>query len=73
MVKMNSMPPAPPVSEGEEMDLFGSEEEMVGEGPDLSEFSDDDLIEELKSRGFEIEEDEMSEEMPEESAEEIVL
>lgn len=58
--------PAAPEAEGEEveMDLFGDEESEAGP---LAEFSDEDLIEELKVRGFDIEEEgsEESEELPE--------
>lgn len=67
----------PPVEAGEEeeLDLLAEEpmeeEESVG---GLKDFSDDDLIEELKARGFEIEqpeevmaeEEESEEVMPEE-------
>jgi len=53
--------------ENEEMDLFADEKKEEGqEMSKLVDFSDDELIDELKSRGFEIEEadGEMAEEMP---------
>ncbi len=70
MAKFDEMEmPEAPMGEGEEeeMDLFEDEE---GETPagDLAAFSDSDLIDELKSRGFDIEE-EGGEEAPEEPAE----
>ena len=60
--------PEAPEAEGEdvEMDLFEGEESEEA-GP-LAEFSDEDLIDELKARGFDIEEegsDEVGEELPE--------
>jgi len=53
---MNFDMPSAPDAGGEEVNLFEGEEQSVK--PDLKEFSDDDLIEELKARGFEVEEDE---------------
>lgn len=54
--------------ENEELDLF-EEETVEGEGGSLEGFSDDELIEELKARGFDIEE-EGGEEPAEEPVEE---
>ena len=63
--------PEMPVEETEELDLLAEmPEEEGGEEPSpLADFGDEELIEELKKRGFEIEEPEVSEEMPEEEVE----
>jgi hypothetical protein len=64
------MPEIPMEGEEEEMDLFAEEsKEPSGE---LGGFSDEELIEELRVRGFEVDEEsgESVEEMPEEMPEE---
>lgn len=77
MAKFEDMKmPEPKKSEEEELDLFAEEKEESPEAPALGEFSDDELIEELKSRGFDVEmEDEqpMEEEMPAEEESEFPM
>ena len=74
MAKLDYEMPEVPAMEGEEeeVDLL-MEEKPEGEGPDLGGYSDEELIDELKARGFDIEESEGEEpEMPEMEEEEEV-
>lgn len=62
MAKFEDMAmPEADMPEEEVVDLEFDEEAPAPEGADLSKFKDDELVEELKKRGFVVEDDKMAE------------